>query len=187
MTVSQSRNLLSISLCQLAAPADIQAAQRLRYDVWQSEGVAIHHPERAIIADGHDDHATHWGVFDGDSLVGAARLCLHSDLREAPDGEMFINRGLRSPVASMNRLVVLRSHRGLGIGSQLDEVRIQKAKKWDVPTIITTPVNVAARRQALEKHGFHFLEGAIGHPIWSPTVCTCAYYLTLRSLEAPYD
>jgi GNAT superfamily N-acetyltransferase len=187
MDLSRSLSISSASVRELTTVAEINAAQRLRYVVWQSEGAAIHHPEREIIADEHDDHATHWGVFDGDLLVGAARLCLHTELRDAPDGEMFANRGLPSPIASMNRLVVLRSHRGLGIGSQLDEVRIQKAKEWEARAIIITPSNIAARRQALEKRGFHFLDGVMGHPIWSPTVCMCACYLTLPWLEAPHD
>jgi len=178
--MSRAQSISSASICELTTEDDIHAAQRLRYTVWQSEGAVIHQPEKGVIADEHDEHATHWGVFDKDLLIGAARLCLHSELRDAPDGEMFASRGLPSPIASMNRLVVLRSYRGHGIGRQLDEIRIQKAKEWNARTIIVTPANIVARRQALERNGFHFLEGVIGHPIWSPTVCMCACYLRLE-------
>ena len=77
-----------------------------------------------MMDDDHDEHACHWGVFDGNLLVAAARLCLHDEICEAPGGELFVNKGLRSPVASMNRLVVSRSHGGRGLASRLDEVRI---------------------------------------------------------------
>ena len=165
-----SQRVSSIFVCELATASKIQATQRLRYSVWQAEGAVIHHAEREIIADHHDDHATHWGVFDGDQLVGAARLCFHAELSEAPDGEMFADKGLPTPIASLNRLVVLKTHRGLGIGSQLDEVRIRKAKEWEARAVIVAPANIAARRQALERRGFRFLEGVIGHP---PAALAC--------------
>jgi putative hemolysin len=97
MTLSQSRNPLSVSLCQLNTPADLQEAQRLRYDVWQSEGAEVHHSERRLIADEHDDHAAHWGVFDKELLVGAARLCLHRELREAPTERCLLIKVCRVP------------------------------------------------------------------------------------------
>jgi hypothetical protein len=136
---------------------------------WSAASTVIHHPERGMMDDDHDEHACHWGVFDGNLLVAAARLCLHDEICEAPGGELksmwkypaamdvdsiaanlhpnvrddggrtepivvrgpgadkadlFVNKGLRSPVASMNRLVVSRSHGGRGLASRLDEVRI---------------------------------------------------------------
>jgi GNAT superfamily N-acetyltransferase len=186
MTLSRSsQRVSSIFVCELTTASKIQAIQRLRYSVRQAEGAVIHHAEREIIADHHDDHATHWGVFDGDQLVGGARLCFHAELSEAPDGEMFADKGLPTPIASMNRLVVLKTHRGRGIGSQLDEVR--KAKEWEARAVIIAPANIAARRQALERRGFRFLEGVTGHPIWSPTVRVCACYLNLNTPAAPHD
>src|SRR5580658_9945340 len=116
MMLSQTERSSYGSTRELVALSEIEAAQRLRYTVWQSEGVVIHHAERKVIADHHDEHAIHWGVFDGDHLVGAARLCIHDRLAEAPDSEMFVTADIQSPVASMNRLVVLGSHRGRGIG-----------------------------------------------------------------------
>jgi GNAT superfamily N-acetyltransferase len=144
----------------------------------------IHDPQRESIADYHDDHAIHWGVFDGDQLVGAARLCLHDELAEAPDGEMFLNADIPSPVASMNRLVVLKSSRGQGIGGMLDQVRIQKAREWGARSIVITPVNVDSRKQSLRKLGFQVLAKVTGHPKWSPTVEICACYLILRQPDA---
>jgi GNAT superfamily N-acetyltransferase len=183
MTQHLSKSISFASVCELTTEAQIRAAQRLRFSVWQSEGVVIHNPEREMIADHHDDHATHWGVFDGDLLIGAARLCLHTQLLEAPDGELFVGRGLPTPVASMNRLVVAKSHRGLGIGNLLDEVRIRKAEDWAVRAIIIAPAFTPSRRQSLEHLGFHFLEGVCGFAVWSPTVRICACYLLLDAAE----
>jgi len=182
------RTKSSISLRELATEAEIASAHRLRYAVWQAEGAVIHHPEQEMIVDHHDGHACHWGVFDEGLLVAAARLCLHSDICEAPDGEMFADRGLPTPVASMNRLVVSRTHRGLGIASKLDGVRIQKAMEWRAATLIVAPVLNLARRQSLERQGFRFLEGVTGHSTWSPTVRIGACYLPLpEASKVPHE
>jgi len=172
------------SVRELIAAAEIQAAQRLRYTVWQSEGVVIHDTEREAIADHHDDHATHWAVFDGDQIVGAARLCLHDELAEAPDAEMYVGVDIPSPVASMNRLVVLKSYRGQGIGGLLDQVRIQKARELGAHTVVIAPVNVNSRKQSLRKMGFQVRSEVTGRAKWSPTVEICACYLILDQIEA---
>ena len=186
MTLSQAESHSSGSVRELVRASEVEAAQRLRYVVWQSEGVVIHHPERESIADHHDDHATHWGVYDEDQLVGAARLCLHDELGEAPDAELFVNADIPTPVASMNRLVVLKSYRGRGIGGWLDHVRIQKAREWNARTVIITPVNVDSRKKSLSGLGFHVLSKATGHPKWSPTVEICACYLVVNQVN-PVD
>jgi len=187
MNTSLRQNASSVSLYELTTPAEIALAQRLRYSVWRAEGAVIHNPETELIADYHDQHASHWGVFDGDLLVAAARLCLHANLHDAPDGQMFTGADLPVPVASMNRLVVLKTHRGLGIGGRLDRVRIQKAKEWKARTVIIAPAYTLARRQSLEGLGFHFLDGVTGHPVWSPTVSICACYLILGTEENLHD
>jgi hypothetical protein len=52
-------------------------------------------------------------LVDGQAFEDGDRLCLHNELSDAPDGEMFADRGLPSPIASMNRRVVLRSCRAV--------------------------------------------------------------------------
>ena len=183
MTLSRALAIPSVSVRELTTSAEIQAAQRLRYTVWKSAGAEIISAETEMIADYHDQHASHWGVFDGDLLVAAARLCLHAHLHDAPDGQMFAGTDLPVPVANMNRLVVLETHRRLGIGGQLDRVRIQRAKEWNARAVIIAPAYTLARRQSLEGLGFHFLEGVTGHPIWSPTVSNWACYLILSTKE----
>jgi GNAT superfamily N-acetyltransferase len=187
MTLSRTDRRSSGSVRELVAASEVEAAQRLRYTVWRSEGVMIHHSERESIADHHDDHATHWGVFDGDQLVGAARLCLHDELDEAPDAELFVNADIPAPVASMNRLVVLKSYRGRGIGGLLDHVRIQKARELSARTVIIAPVNVDSRKKSLSGLGFHVLSKVTGHAKWSPTVEICFCYLVLSQVSAVDD
>jgi len=164
------------------AAAEIVACQRLRYEVWSAEGVELSKPEAGSIADSHDDHAMHWGLFDGTRLVGAARLCFHKTLAEAPDSDLFNGLDIPVPVASMNRLVVATSHRGRGIAKELDQMRIRQGLEWGVRAIIVAPrVNSQSRIGSLKAQGFQFRFERRGHPVWSRTVETCACYLLLGS------
>jgi hypothetical protein len=99
--ISTETSGATMEIQRLTAASEIAACQRLRFEVWSAEGVELSNPEAATIADSHDDHAMHWGVFDGTRLVGAARLCLHEALAEAPDGDLFTGLTIPSPVASM--------------------------------------------------------------------------------------
>lgn len=165
---------------RLSAKIEIAECQRLRYEVWSAEGVQLSKPEAGTIADSHDDHAMHWGAFDGTRLVAAARLCLHENLAEAPDGELFAGMNIPSPVASMNRLVVAASHRGRGIAKELDQIRIRQGLEWGVRAITGAPrVNSQSRIRSLEAQGFQFRFERRGHPVWSQAVETCACYLLL--------
>jgi GNAT superfamily N-acetyltransferase len=171
---------IRIEARELKSDSAMHEAQRLRHTVWQSEGVELYSSEDEVIADSHDDHAIHWGVFDDQMLVGTARLCIHESVAKAPDGEMFVGVDIPTPVASMNRLVVLKSHRGLGVGRLLDDLRIAKARDVGANAVIGTPANVEARRRSMERRGFRFLPGLLGHPIWSPSFQMCACYLILN-------
>jgi GNAT superfamily N-acetyltransferase len=181
--VSTAMSSASMEIRQLCASSEIAASQRLRYEVWSAEGVELSKPEAGTIADSHDDHAMHWGVSDGTRLVGAARLCLHETLAEAPDGDLFTGLNIPAPVASMNRLVVIKSHRGHGIGKQLDQVRIQQGKASGARTIIVAPVISPSRKRSLEAQGFSVHFERLGRAIWSPTVEICPCYLTVGSTE----
>jgi len=168
----------------LATVGEIARCQRLRYEVWSGEGVRLSDPSLETIADSHDDHAMHWGVFDGSRLVGAARLCLHTILSEAPDAELFTGLEIPAPFASMNRLVVVKNHRGRGIASQLDQIRIRQGKELGARAIIVAPATKAKnRRRSLEAQGFLFRLERLGCAVWSPTVEICPCYLRLDSME----
>lgn len=169
--------IATTSIRVLNTSSEIEAAQRLRFDVWQSEGVTVWSRQQKLIADSHDDHAMHWGVFDKGAMVAAARLCMHTEISQAPDGEMFSTVALPSPIASLNRLVVLRSHRGIGIGQMLDRERIQSALALRAKCVICTPVNVLSRKRSLGELGFQFLADVEGCSIWSSAVKILACYM----------
>jgi GNAT superfamily N-acetyltransferase len=182
--ISTETSIATMEIRRLCAASEIAASQLLRYEVWSAEGVELSKPEAGTIADSHDDHAMHWGVFDGTRLVGAARLCLHETLAEAPDGDLFAGMNIPSPVASMNRLVVATSHRGLGIARCLDKVRVQQGRAAGARAMIVTPmVNSQSRIRSLQAQGFLFTFERLGHPSWSPTVQICPCYLHLGSME----
>jgi len=191
MTMIRTQSISSASIRELTAEADIRAAQELRYRVWQSEGAAIEQPEVGIIRDKHDGHAIHWGAFDDGRLIGAARLCLHENLVDAPDGELFASACLPAPIATMNRMVVHKSHRGIGIGTKFDDLRIYRARSLGAATVIATPIDLLPRKRSFTKRGFHFLPGVfLGNPIYAPTILICACYLVLAnstSIETPDD
>jgi GNAT superfamily N-acetyltransferase len=172
---------------RLTAKSEIAACQRLRYEVWSAEGVELSKPEAGTIADSHDDHAMHWGVFDGTRLVGAARLCLHETLAEAPDGDLFTGMDIPSPVASMNRLVVTKGHRGRGIGEKLDQIRIQEGRASGARSIIAAPVISVSRKRSLEAQGFSVHFERLGRAVWSTSVEICPCYLNVGSMEQRVD
>jgi GNAT superfamily N-acetyltransferase len=174
----------TIEVRPLTTATEIAECQRLRYEIWSAEGVEISNPQAGTIADSHDDHAMHWGVFDGTRLVAAARLCLHETLAEAPDGQLFAGLEIPTPIASMNRLVVTQSHRGRGIAKELDQTRIQHGRTFGARAMIVTPLNSQSSRiRSLEAQGFLFTFERLGHPSWSPTVEICPCYLRLDSAD----
>jgi GNAT superfamily N-acetyltransferase len=166
-------------LRRLSMREEIEACQRLRHEVWLSEGVELLHPEAQSISDGHDNHGMHWGVFDDAHLVGAARLCLHDAVEDAPDGELFQGVAIVTPLASMNRLVVLKTYRGMGIGKRLDQVRIEQAGVSGAKTIIGAPVNYERRKSALRLLGFEIVSEKVGKALWSTNVAICPCYMKL--------
>lgn len=182
MTMIRTQGISSASICELTTEADIRAAQELRYKVWQLEGAVIEQPELGIITDKHDDHAIHWGAFDEGRLIGSARLCLHENLTDAPDGELFSHIDLPTPIASMNRMVVLNTHRGIGIGTKFDDVRLCKARSLGAAAIIATPIVQLPRKHSFIRRGFHFLPGVfLGNLTYAPTIPISACYLVLEN------
>jgi len=163
----------------LTSAPDIVASQALRFRIWaDQEGVPLNDMDSGLIADDHDQHAHHWGVHDGDELVGSARLCFHEDLASAPDGDLFAGSSFPPPLASLNRLVISRPYRGQGLASRLDLERLDLAKALGARTAIVTPLEGRRRIDALHRLGFALVTGR-GAPIWSDSVPILAMYLPL--------
>lgn len=173
----------AIQIREIQLPREIEAAQRLRFEVWRAEGAEILNPESEKIADAHDEHAIHWGAFCGDRMVGSARMCVHQDVSDTPDAYLFEGLKLAGPAASINRLVVLKAFRGNGIGQSLDKIRINRAKQSRARYVLAAPIDVQSRQRALSTLGFESVSGVTGRPNWSSAVVACAYYLALDPPE----
>ena len=162
---------------RLLTRVEIPGAQELRFAVWTAEGVDVRYPATKKIACSHDHHSVHWGAFDGDRLIGSARLCVHANVEEAPDGHLFAHHQIPLPVASLNRLVLEKAYRGLGIGKALDHVRVEFARRAPVRALLATAVNRESRMLAFRKMGFQFLPGTQGTASWADNF---AIYLCVR-------
>lgn len=147
--------------------------------MWKAEGVTLYDEFAGAIADPHDEHALHWGVFDGGRLVGAARLCIHDQQSDVPDALLFAGITLPTPVASMNRLVVLREYRGFGIGRALDQNRVEAARSMGACAIVVGPVDRDRRPEQLQGMGFTLLPGPPVQTTWSSSVRARACYRLL--------
>lgn len=176
---SRTEHSSSRSVCELVEVSAVHRSQELRYSVWRSEGVDINHAEDKVIADSHDDHAIHWGAFDGSQLVGAARRCLHNNLADVPDAEMFVNLELLPPVASMNRLVVVMESVPKAFHVEivtsdavLKEIAKLRTVAWlangELPSFIA---NQDILNDEHDKHAVHFAVMHEGHPVAAGRIC----------------
>jgi GNAT superfamily N-acetyltransferase len=98
-------------------------------------------------------------------------MCIHDALPQAPDGELFEGLNIPTPAASIFRLVVRNDYQRLGIGTSLDKVRIDFAKKSRAKAVLVTPLDIENRKQALIHQGFRPIDRR-GVANWSPTVST---------------
>ena len=139
-------------LQELSAPS-LEMIAALRRHCWKNVL-----PDLGLLADGHDEHALHFLVFDERSLIAAARLCVHEFLAQVPDPYLFV--GEYFPFAPrfgcMNRLVVHPDYRGIGISAMLDRARIETAKSLGCRSmlVVSSLHSGVRRRQALDAQGF---------------------------------
>jgi predicted GNAT family N-acyltransferase len=141
-------------LREITGTPSVEDTFHLRYQVW-SEQVELYPAVReiGIISDEHDAHAQHWAVFrEGEELVASARMCIHRLQVDTPDEKAFREMELRSPVATINRLVVHKSVRGFGLPRQLDTCRINAARERGAKCIVATAA--ITRIEGLQKAGF---------------------------------
>ncbi len=155
---------MDLKVIQKNTPEIVAAIGRLRAEVWRDEPEILFHEfgDTDCWMDDVDPTAYHWVVYDGTELVAAARLSLHADLSAAPYARVFDQCGIDviGLVASINRLVVRNSHRGLGIARALDKARLAKAIQLGAKAIIAVPVG-DSRAKALASLGYLLLEGRL--------------------------
>lgn len=128
---------------------------RFRVDARQpDEPLPASARELGFYRDEHDDHAMHWIALVQGEIVGSARLCVHDQFADLPHAPIYRLFGaqtalLKSPIASMNRLVVAPNARGHGVGRRLDLVRVECARAQACATVVVHfSLPVASRRRA---------------------------------------
>ena len=155
---------------------DIETSQRLRFEVWSAEGVALTHLKEHKIHDELDAQAFHWGAFVENDMVASARLTVHQSLNDAPDGYLFHTIELPTPVANLSRMVVGAQFRRLGVARAIDELRIRRAREMGAKVVIGSPVKTIPTLERLKSYGFQFTE-IDGKADWGDTPITGAYML----------
>jgi GNAT superfamily N-acetyltransferase len=154
-----AENLSGLLVREITGTEFVPQTFTLRYEIWKDE--ATLKPEihaRGSITDEHDAHARHWAVLQAGRIVAAARMCIHDLQEDTPDSPAFSHIRLRSPVATLNRLVVHRSARRHGLAALLDVCRIEAARRMGAECVVGTAIR--ARIPPLERLGFRRLLGS---------------------------
>ena len=146
-----------VQICEITGTDLVPLTFCLRYAVWNDETeLTADVRAQKLITDEHDAHARHWAAFDGTEMVAAARMCIHRMQDESPDAPMFHERQLPSPIATINRLVVHKTCRGLGIARQLDLCRIQTARESGAACVVISAFDW--RIKSVQALGFQLTE-----------------------------
>jgi GNAT superfamily N-acetyltransferase len=147
------KKMAYIQIREITGSEVVPLTFRLRFEVWSDETqlTARVHAQR-ILSDQHDLHARHWAAFDGDEMVAAARMCIHSLREESPDAQVFHEMPLPVPVATNNYMVVKRAFQRRGIARQLDIFRIHAAREGNAACVVLTTLDRRIRQ--LEQLGF---------------------------------
>jgi predicted GNAT family N-acyltransferase len=160
MVREQSTELGAIQYVHVVDGDTLAEIGRLRIAAWEADGSR---PAFAAASgdswiDPHDEHAHHWVIRWRDTIVASARMCIHSTLQEMPDCECLV--GLEGAIllaaASLNRLVVHPSFRGMHLGPRFDQVRIAKAKQLGAAGTFGT-THAKGRLRDLNDAGFVLL------------------------------
>jgi GNAT superfamily N-acetyltransferase len=135
----------------------LAALTDLRYSVWRDN---LDDP--SSLDDGHDPHALHWLAFHDARLIAAARMCYHERLSSVPDSHLYQHLAaehLPATIGCMNRLVVDKTMRRLGLSRLLDRLRCEEAVRQGCRSMVVAwnPASGAGRRQAIQAQGFESL------------------------------
>jgi predicted GNAT family N-acyltransferase len=129
---------------------DIDAAFGVRHRVFvEGQGVPV---EREL--DGHDDEATHFLAFDGDTVVGTARLREY----DGPEDD--------TRTAKVERVAVLEPRRGEGWGTRLMAAVEDHAREASYDRVLLhaqVPVVDFYEHLGYEARGEEFADAGIPH------------------------
>lgn len=152
---------------------------RLRVRAWSTETAAAE--AMGCWVDEFDRAAIHWAVFDEGTLVAAARLTVHQEVTEVPEAESYADvfrDPPAGPIASLNRLVVDPSTRGLGLSKRLDLVRLQMAEARGCRSAILSTASGPHRVKQLIGWGFEAM--GCGSHFRHPPLCYLSAPVVLR-------
>jgi hypothetical protein len=128
---------------------------RLRVRAWATEIAQAARLETWL--DRFDIDGRRWVIFRGNEPVAAARMTIHRTLAEVPEPEIFdgvFSEPLPTPIASINRLVVDPSARGLGLSRRLDSCRLEAAESSGCRCVIGESISGERRVNQLKSLGF---------------------------------
>jgi GNAT superfamily N-acetyltransferase len=153
-----SRLEAPFSLQQVSFRTHGDAIGRLRVQAWRNEqGIDHVFFARSSWVEELDSHSMHWVITDGEEVVAAARLSLHTSLADvpyayllAPTVQLPLAKHL---VASLSRMVVAPHYRGHRFSKMLDQVRVAAALAAGA-TALTGATQLTFRQQALTNLGF---------------------------------
>jgi GNAT superfamily N-acetyltransferase len=133
---------------------------RFRIKAWRNEnGVDPLFFSKDAWVDSLDLHARHWIITKNRIIVAAARMSFHDCLDDVPYARFLQEEHWplfsKSPIASINRLVVDPRYRGRGFSKILDNERIKTAAKHGSKTMIAFPQ--LSRLNSLKNLGFSFV------------------------------
>lgn len=150
-----------LELSEVLYPERMLDIGKFRIHGWKNEeGISQSFFSREYWIDTLDQRSYHWIISSNDTIIAAARLSLHTSLDDVPYARLlkpehrvhFENK----LIASINRLVVDPSYRGLGLSKLLDQVRIERALAQKAEMMIAFPQLI--RLVPLMKKGFTLIE-----------------------------
>lgn len=151
-------------------PILLEEIGRLRVIAWCT--VIEKASELDIWLDAFDPAARHWVVFQGNSVVAAARMTIHPSLDEVPDAESYAGmfpEPPAAPIASLNRLVVHPSARGQGLSKALDQARLEAAERLGCRSALLSTASGPNRVRQVQGWGFEWV--GYGPRFIKPPLC----------------
>jgi len=145
----------------------IEKIGRLRVRAWATEIPEV--VSLGVWLDHFDETARHWVMLREGEPIAAARLTVHQSLDEVPEPEVYVGvfpDPLPTPIASINRLVVDPSARGLGLSRRLDLCRLDAAEACGCRCVVGETPSGERRVKQLESLGFVNAGG--GAPYFAP-------------------
>ncbi len=154
---------------------------RLRVLAWKADGeLPSIAPKSDTWLDDHDLHAVNWAVMCDGRPVAAARMCVHYNAVDVPDlvSVAGFEASLPMPVAAFTRLVIDPQYRGLGLSSQLDNLRLEAAQSKGCGSAFAV-THLPRRMQQLCQSGFRSLGESVHR-----TVSSAPSFVFVRDLQS---